>query len=82
MSNRPNTPKPDPTSAPVPSPAPSPVPPPPGPAPHDVTQLLLDVLRNVNREVKTSLELTDKAKTAVEHFQAISLSLRTLADTQ
>lgn len=53
-----------------------------GPAtsPTDVTALLLEVLRNVNREVKTSLDLPGRAQAAVDHFRAISISLRTLAD--
>jgi hypothetical protein len=50
------------------------------PAPSDITAVLLDVLRNVNREVKTVLALDGKAHDAVVHFQAISASLRTLAD--
>ncbi len=48
--------------------------------PGDVAALLLDVLNNVNRQVKTSLALDGKAQAAVERFRAISLSLRTLAD--
>jgi hypothetical protein len=49
-------------------------------APSELTQALLDVLRNVNREVKTTLALDGKAAAAVAHFQAIAASLRTLAD--
>jgi hypothetical protein len=41
---------------------------------------LLDVLRNVNREVTAAAALDGKAQAAVAHFQAISASLRTLAD--
>jgi hypothetical protein len=58
-------------------PAPSPGP---APSPADVTALLLEVLRNVNREVKTTLDLSGRAQAAVDHFRAISVSLRTLAD--
>jgi hypothetical protein len=50
------------------------------PGANQVTALLLDVLRNVNREVQTTLELDATAQAAVDHFRAISLSLRTLAD--
>jgi hypothetical protein len=58
---------------------------PPGPgAPaastNEVSALLLEVLRNVNREVQTALELEGKALLAVVHFQQISIQLRTLAD--
>ena len=49
-------------------------------SPTDVTALLLEVLRNVNREVRTSLDLPGRAQAAVDHFRAISISLRTLAD--
>ena len=49
-------------------------------ATNELTQLLLDLLRNVNSEVKTTLALDGRAQAAVAHFQAISLSLRTLAD--
>jgi hypothetical protein len=49
-------------------------------APSELTAALLDVLRNVNREVKTTLALDGKAAAAVAHFQAIAASLRTLAD--
>ena len=49
-------------------------------APSELTAALLDVIRNVNREVKTTLALDGKAAAAVAHFQAISASLRTLAD--
>src|SRR5262249_8605566 len=52
----------------------------PGPGAKEVTELLLDVLRNVNREVQTALELEGNALRAVLHCRAISLSLRTLAD--
>jgi|KBSSwiStaDraftv2_1062776.scaffolds.fasta_scaffold520887_2 hypothetical protein len=52
----------------------------PAPNPNDVTALLLEVLRNVNREVKTTLDLSGRALAAVERFRAISISLRTLAD--
>ena len=52
----------------------------PGPGTNDVTALLLEVLRNVNSEVKTTLELDGRAQAAVVHFQAISISLRTLTD--
>jgi len=50
------------------------------PAASELTAVLLDLLRNVNREVKTTLALDGKAQAAVIHFQAISASLRTLAD--
>jgi hypothetical protein len=49
-------------------------------APNELTALLADVLRNVNREVRTSLALDGKAAAAVAHFQQISAELRTLAD--
>ncbi len=73
------------TSAPYPSettPAPNPGPAP-GPNPDptkDIVALLLNVLRNVDREVKTALELDGRAKAAVVRFQAISADLATLAD--
>lgn len=47
---------------------------------NDVTALLLDVLRNVNREVKSTLALSTAAQAAILHFRAIAISLRTLAD--
>ena len=50
------------------------------PAPSELAQALLDALRSVNREVKTTLALDGKAAAAVAHFQAIAASLRTLAD--
>jgi hypothetical protein len=49
-------------------------------SPNEVTALLIEVLRNVNREVKTTLALEGKADFAVKHFRAISIELRTLAD--
>lgn len=49
--------------------------------PNDVTALLIEVLRNVNREVATTTPALDgKADFAVRHFRAISIDLRTLAD--
>jgi hypothetical protein len=83
MDKKPETPaSPAPTSSsPAPTPAPpastTPSPPPPAPPPssQDVTALLLDVLRNVNREVTTTLELGPAAKAAVERFNAISADL-------
>jgi ABC-type methionine transport system ATPase subunit len=50
------------------------------PSSDQVTALLLDVLRNVNREVKTTLVLDGKAHDAVVNYQAIAADLRTLAD--
>lgn len=47
---------------------------------NDVGALLIEVLRNVNREVQTTLALDGKALAAVQRFQAISRDLRTLAD--
>ncbi len=83
MDKKPETPASPPTTSasPVPTPAPpastTPSPPPPGPPPtsQDVTALLLDVLRNVNREVTTTLELGPAAKAAVLRFDAISADL-------
>lgn len=49
--------------------------------PNDLVALMLDVLNNVNRQVKTSLALDGNAQAAVERFRAISRSLRTLADS-
>lgn len=46
----------------------------------DVSALLIEVLRNVNREVQTNLTLDGKALAAVRRFQALSRDLRTLAD--
>jgi hypothetical protein len=76
MANNPN-PSPSPSSSATRDPAPAPAP---VPSPTDVTALLLEVLRNVNREVQTSLDLSGRAQAAVDHFRAISVSLRTLAD--
>ena len=81
----------NPDQPPAKSPAPSPVRDPardPAANMNVVTALLLEVLRNVNREVETTLEsesrttrdLEGNALKAVEHFRAISLSLRTPAD--
>jgi hypothetical protein len=65
-----------PTPAPPASTIPSPLPPaPPPPTSQDVTALLLDVLRNVNREVTTTLELGPAAKAAVVRFDQISTDL-------
>lgn len=50
------------------------------PSPNEVTALLLEVLRNVNREVQTTLALGEQADAAVKHYQAIAASLKTLAD--
>lgn len=61
--------------APPASTTPSPTPAPPPPGSQDVTALLLDVLRNVNREVTTTLDLGPAAKAAVERFNAISADL-------
>lgn len=48
---------------------------------NDVTALLLEVLRNVNREVETTTrELEGDAQKAVVHFCEISRDLRTPAD--
>ena len=47
----------------------------------DVAAVLLNVLRNVNAQSKTAVDLQGNAKSAVEHFQAISRDLRTLADS-
>lgn len=63
------------TSAPPASTTSSTTPAPPPPSSQDVTALLLDVLRNVNREVTTTLELGPAAKAAVERFNAISADL-------
>jgi hypothetical protein len=53
----------------------------PAPSPGgELTTLLLEVLRNVNREVQATPALDGRAQAAVAHFQAISASLRTLAD--
>ncbi|HEV7476526.1 MAG TPA: hypothetical protein VGO02_02180 [Burkholderiales bacterium] len=72
---------PNPSSSPSSSATRDPYPAPgPAPSPTDVTALLLEVLRNVNREVKTTLDLSGRAQAAVDHFRAISVSLRTLAD--
>ena len=46
----------------------------------DVTAAFLKVLNSVNAQSKTALQLQGKAKFAVEHFQAISRDLSTLAD--
>ena len=43
----------------------------------DVAALLLQVLRNVDREVKTTLQLSVEAQLAVDRFRAISLALST-----
>jgi len=43
----------------------------------DVAALLLQVLRNVDREVKTTLQLSTEAQFAVDHFRAISAALST-----
>jgi hypothetical protein len=84
MDKKPETPaSPATTSAPPAPPAsttssttPSPPPPaPPPPTSQDVTALLLDVLRNVNREVTTTLELGPAAKAAVVRFDQISTEL-------
>lgn len=60
------------------------VPPPPLPAggttANDVSALLFDVLKSINQRAQTSTALGAKAQAAVTHFQAISASLRTLAD--
>jgi hypothetical protein len=42
---------------------------------HDPSKLLLEILRNVNKEVRTNLELGDEAKLAVERFRLISADL-------
>jgi hypothetical protein len=83
MDKKPETPaSPATTSAPPAPPAsttssttPSPPPPAPPPSSQDVTTLLLDVLRNVNREVTTTLELGPAAKAAVVRFDQISTDL-------
>jgi hypothetical protein len=83
MDKKPETPaSPATTSAPPAPPAsttsstpPSPPPPAPPPSSQDVTALLLDVLRNVNREVTTTLDLGPAAKAAVVRFDQISTDL-------
>lgn len=80
-----------PANPPAPSPAPSLARDPardPAANMNEVTALLLEVLRNVNREVETTLEsesrttrdLEGNALKAVLHFREISNSLRTPAD--
>jgi hypothetical protein len=49
-------------------------------APTDVTALLLDVLRNVNREVRCATVLDGRAAQAVADYRRIATDLRTLAD--
>jgi hypothetical protein len=48
--------------------------------PADLAALMLDVLNNVNRQIKTTPTLDGRTQAAVERFRAISRSLRTLAD--
>lgn len=50
------------------------------PSPSRVEALLLEVLGNVNREVKTASALTGLALEAVKRFQEIAKDLRTRAD--
>lgn len=47
---------------------------------NQVTALLLDVLRNINREVRTTTELNGFASRAIENFRIISDDLRTVSD--
>jgi hypothetical protein len=44
--------------------------------PSDPAALLLSILRNVDREVRSSFELGDEAKRAVERYRAIDAILR------
>lgn len=43
--------------------------------PNDVSQLLLKILRNVDKEVRTNLDLNEEAKVAVAKFRLISADL-------
>ena len=46
----------------------------------ELTALLLDVLRGVNREVESAIELGPDALAAVAHYRAIALDLATLPE--
>ena len=84
MANPHNQASPNQAGAPAPGPASGPT----AANTNDVTALLLEVLRNVNRQVEStrpadkgaSRELEGNAQKAVEHFRQISLELRTPAD--
>lgn len=49
---------------------------------NQVTALLLDVLRKVNREVKSTPELNAAACRAVANYESIARDLATLTDPQ
>jgi hypothetical protein len=46
----------------------------------ELTKALIDLLRNVNLEVKSNVVLKGKAAAAVSHYQLIAADLKTLAD--
>ncbi len=71
------------TATAAPAPSPSPVQParPQAAASDDVAALLLNILRDVNRQAATNTpQLSINANAAVANFRLIAQSLRTLAD--